>query len=214
MNTTPTWVALVGNPRPASRTAALAAAVLDAVATSTSPTPGTPRALAGLRPSGYGESGNGDVGGADHHVIDLGAWLADHGAPLGAGSAQRYAEPLSQLRNAALAVIATPVYKGSYPGLLMAFLDHIPAGALRGVVAVPVITIGSQAHTLAGDLHLRPLLLELGATIPTATLVVEEAHLTAPTPLIKAWLDHATGPLRQAVQPLSPTATGAHHAQS
>ncbi|GMA86652.1 hypothetical protein GCM10025868_19020 [Angustibacter aerolatus] len=59
-------------------------------------------------------------------------------------------------------VVATPTYKGAYTGLLKSFLDHVGADALAGAVAVPVTTVGGPAHTLAADVHLRPLLLEPG----------------------------------------------------
>ncbi|TDD63979.1 hypothetical protein E1262_29575 [Jiangella aurantiaca] len=35
-------------------------------------------------------------------------------------------------------LLATPTYKARYTGLLKAFLDRLPGGALRGTVAVPV----------------------------------------------------------------------------
>lgn len=166
LSTTGGLLALVGNPRPGSRTAALARFVLDAVADQVG--------LPGAR-----------------EVIDLGELTTSVGPPLGEGSGQRYAEPLAALASARLAIVATPTYKGSYTGLLKAFLDHVPAGALARTVAVPLITVGGPAHTLAADLHLRPLLLELGAVTPTAALVVPEAALADPGPLVQAWLDGA-----------------------
>ena len=171
-------VAVVGNPRPASRTAGLATAVLDAVL-----------ARLGVEAA--------DPPGA---LVDLGALLATAGAPLGEGSADRYAGPLARLHAARLAVVATPIYKGSYTGLLKAFLDHVAGGALRRTVAVPVITVGSPAHSLAADVHLRPLLLELGAVLPTPALVVQEKDLADPGAVIEAWLDVAAVPLRSVVE--------------
>ena len=176
-------VALVGNPRPGSRTAGLATAVLDAV-------------LADL-----GRPGGG-------HPIDLGELLASAGAPLGQGSGERYAEPLARFHAASLAVIATPVYKGSYTGLLKAFLDHVAAGALHRTVAIPVITVGSPTHALAADVHLRPLLVELGAVVPTAALVVAEADLADPAGVIAAWLATAAPALRALLGAGRPVASG------
>jgi FMN reductase len=167
---------VVGNPRPGSRTASAARAVLDAV-------------LADVR-AGTGR----DLGSAE--VVDLAELLATLGAPLGEGSRERYAEPLARLHAARLAVIATPVYKGSYAGLLKAFLDHVAAGALGRTVAVPLITVGSPAHALAADVHLRPLLVELGALVPTAAVVVQEQDLADPGDVIRRWLDGARSTLR------------------
>jgi FMN reductase len=164
-------VALVGNPRPSSRTAALATAVLDAV----------------LAHVGTGSTPD---------LIDLGSLLTTAGSPLGEGSGERYAEPLARLHAARLAVVATPTYKGSYTGLLKSFLDHVAAGALGRTVAIPLITVGSPAHTLAADVHLRPLLVELGAVVPTAALVVQERDLAEPAQVIRGWLAGAGPALR------------------
>ena len=140
----PEVLAVVGNPRPGSRTAALADRVASRLA---------------------------DLRGVTHGTLDL-AELTDRlGAPLGAGSAERWTEPLQSLHRAKVLVVATPIYKGSYTGLLKSFLDHVGGGALHGSVAVPVVTVGSPpVHALAADVHLRPLLVELGASVPTAAL--------------------------------------------
>ena len=66
---------------------------------------------------------------------------------------------------------------------------------------MPVITVGSPAHTLAADVHLRPLLLELGAVTPTAALVVQERDLADPAGVIDAWLDGAEPALRALLAP-------------
>lgn len=164
-------VAVVGNPRASSRTAALAAQLLVAL-------------------------------GADPPtVVDLGGLLPERGAPLGTGAVARYQDALDALHAARVAVVATPIYKGSYSGLLKSFLDLVATGALRGVVAIPVITVGSPAHALAADVHLRPLLVELGASTPTASLVVEERFLADPGPVIGSWLETA-GPVLARSTPL------------
>jgi FMN reductase len=154
------FVALVGNPRRGSRTARLARSLLEAVAD-----------------------------GAPVRVVDLADELEVRGSPFGADAAARWAEPLAAVRSAPpLLLVATPTYKGSYTGLLKSVLDHIGAGELRGTVAIPVITLGGPAHALAADVHLRPLLLELGAVTPTRSLVVTDAELDNPGPAISAWL--------------------------
>ena len=170
-------VALVGNPRPGSRTATLARTVLTAVAALDAP------------------AGPPDL----RTVLDLAALAEELGQPLGADSRQRWAAPLETLTTARLIVVATPTYKGSYTGLLKAFLDHVAAGELRGAVAVPVQTVGSPAHTLAADVHLRPLLLELGASTPTSALVVGEASLDDPSGVVQDWLEHSEPVLRAAL---------------
>lgn len=55
-------------------------------------------------------------------------------------------------------VIATPVFKAAYSGLLKVFLDLLPQYALAGKVVLPLATGGSMAHVLALDYALRPVL--------------------------------------------------------
>jgi FMN reductase len=74
-------------------------------------------------------------------------------------------------------VVGSPVYKASYTGVLKAFCDHISAGQLAGKVAIPLMVGGSLQHCLALDVHLRPLLVELGATCPSPGLYVVETEL-------------------------------------
>jgi FMN reductase len=46
-------------------------------------------------------------------------------------------------------------------------------------------------HALAVELHLRPVLVELGAVTPTRGLFVEESQLALPGAVIDPWLDRA-----------------------
>jgi FMN reductase len=164
-------VVLVGNPRPASRTSALAGALSRAIA--------------------------GAVAAAEPVVLDLADLTEELGPPLGAQSAARWVNPLRVLHAADLIVVATPTYKGSYTGLLKSFLDHVDGGALHPALAIPVTTVGSPAHTLAADVHLRPLLIELGASTPTSALVVGNDQLNDPGPAISAWLERNESILRR-----------------
>ncbi len=61
-------------------------------------------------------------------------------------------------------VVATPVYKASYSGLLKAFLDLLPAGALADKGVLPIATAGSLAHYLMLEYALKPVLSALGAS--------------------------------------------------
>ncbi|QXZ08232.1 NADPH-dependent FMN reductase [Comamonas sp. Y33R10-2] len=60
-------------------------------------------------------------------------------------------------------VIATPVYKAAYSGLLKVFLDVLPQTALKGKLVLPLATGGSPHHMLALDYALRPVLQSLAA---------------------------------------------------
>jgi len=60
-------------------------------------------------------------------------------------------------------VIATPIYKASYTGVLKAFLDLLPQDGLKDKLVLPLATGGSQSHLLALDYALRPVLQALDA---------------------------------------------------
>ncbi len=73
-------------------------------------------------------------------------------------------EPVkTQIENADGIIIATPIYKAAYTGVLKAFLDLLPQKALYGKVILPIATGGTIAHLLAIDYALKPVLTELGA---------------------------------------------------
>lgn len=61
-------------------------------------------------------------------------------------------------------IVATPVYKAAYSGILKAFVDMLPPQALAGKSILPIVTAGSMAHFLALDYALKPVLSTLGAT--------------------------------------------------
>jgi FMN reductase len=60
-------------------------------------------------------------------------------------------------------VVATPIYKASFTGVLKVFLDVLPQEALRGKAVQPIGSAGSLAHVLAIDYGLRAVLVALGA---------------------------------------------------
>lgn len=60
-------------------------------------------------------------------------------------------------------VVATPVYKASYSGLLKTLLDLLPQRALADKVVLPLATGGTLAHMLVLDYALRPVLTSLGS---------------------------------------------------
>jgi len=60
-------------------------------------------------------------------------------------------------------LVATPIYKAAYSGLLKSFLDLLPQDGLRGKTVLPLATGGSTAHLLALDYALKPVLGALGA---------------------------------------------------
>jgi len=70
---------------------------------------------------------------------------------------------IAQVESADALVIATPVYKAAYSGVLKVFLDLLPQTALKGKAVLPLATGGSPHHMLALDYALRPVLQSLGA---------------------------------------------------
>ena len=103
-----------------------------------------------------------------------------------------------------LVVVASPTYKGAYTGLLKLFLDRFSGGTgLRGL-AVPLMLGGSPAHALAPELTLRPVLTELGATVPGRALYLVDRDHEDPA-AYAPWLEIHRPLVRRL---LDPTATG------
>jgi FMN reductase len=107
--------------------------------------------------------------GAPVEVIEVG----ELGAGLLTPGDERTAKAVHLLREAELLVVATPTYKGSYTGVLKVLLDQLPAQALAGKRAVPVVTAGVAPQAAAAEALLRQLLTELGAEVAPGLPVVE-----------------------------------------
>jgi FMN reductase len=78
-------------------------------------------------------------------------------------------------------VIATPVYKASYTGILKAFLDLLPQDGLKDKLVLPLATGGSQSHLLALDYALRPVLQALDARQVFTSIYATSQQLTGVT---------------------------------
>ena len=115
----------------------------------------------------------GAVGRAEIETIEL-AHVADR---LFAWEDEALAALCKRVASSALIVPACPVYKASYTGLLKAFFDRYGSNGLAGVVALPVMLGAAPQHALAVETHFRPLLVELGASVPSRGLYVLEAQL-------------------------------------
>jgi FMN reductase len=142
-----TVAVVVGNPRPQSRTLAAATYVA--------------RELAG-----QGSSWSPDL------VVDLaglGPALLDWADP-------DVTDLVKQVGAADLVVVASPTYKAAYTGLLKLFLDRFAGGTGLSGLAVPLMLGGSPAHSLAPELTLRPVLTEIGGTVPGRGLYVVDAQ--------------------------------------
>jgi FMN reductase len=139
----PTVLAVIGNPRPESRTHGLARSLVSEIASA-----------------------------LDATVLEevdlavLGAAVLDWGDAAAAAAVER-------VLAADVLVLSSPTYKGSYSGLLKAFLDRVGGGALAGAAAIPILLGGAPNHTLAVSVHFAPLLVELGAVVPGGLFVLE-----------------------------------------
>ncbi|KUI39266.1 NADPH-dependent FMN reductase [Mycobacterium sp. GA-2829] len=122
---------------------------------------------------------------ADITVIEL----SDFAAELFDWTSERVAAAKRQVLASDVAVVASPTFKASYTGMLKAFLDHFEAGELRGIFAVPFMTIGSDKHYLAAETQLRPVLVELGATVATESCCISMAQLADLDEVVYGWLE-------------------------
>jgi FMN reductase len=97
-------------------------------------------------------------------------------------------------READALVIASPTYKATYTGLLKLFLDHVGAGELAGVVTWPVMVAAAPQHALAVEVHLKPLLAELGAACVPQGLCLLESELPDLEGRVEQWITGTGAP--------------------
>jgi FMN reductase len=151
-------VVLVGNPKPRSRTLVVAELLADRVAKVTS---------------------------ASH---DLTVDLCNHADSLFRWPDDELAQLSADVAAADIVIVASPTYKASYTGLLKAFLDRYPGGGLTGVTAIPLMTVADPAHSLSVEFTLRPLLVELGASLPTKGMSFLTPAMADAPALVEAWV--------------------------
>jgi len=170
---------VTGNPKPASRTHGAALAVAGALSATlagpvTRVTPAAPGA---------------------HLVVDL----SEHAPSLFDSSAAELSRLTAEVAAADIAIFASPTYKASYTGMLKAFLDRYGSNGLAGTIAVPVMTGGWAGHSLAVEVHLRPVLVELGATIPARGLYITEPEFGELDAAVARWAVTAVPLIRGAL---------------
>jgi FMN reductase len=141
---------LVGNPRSESKTLSAATSLVEKLAVA--------------------------LGGESGPVVDL----ADFGGRVLDYSDADLAVVRTSLTGVDVLVVATPVYKGSYTGLLKSFLDGYGPDALASTLTVPLTIAASPAHSLAGPTHLQPVLDELGALSPAGGIFIPDALSAVP----------------------------------
>lgn len=159
------FVTLVGNPKAQSRTAVVAAAAGRAVI-----------GAAGVR--------------ARQETVDLSALACRLLLPQASALVE---DAVAEVVGADVLLVASPTFKGTYTGLLKVFLDRLGYRALSATVALPVLVMKHPEHALAVDVHLRPLLVELGATVPTPGLTVLEADFGGLDHVLAPWARRVAG---------------------
>ncbi len=151
-------IVLVGNPKPRSRTLAVGELLAGRVA---------------------------ELTGASHdRTVDL----CEHADRLFHWPDDELAQLSADVASAGILIVASPTYKASYTGLLKAFLDRYQTGGLTGVTAVPLMTVADPAHSLSVDFTLRPLLVELGASVPTKGMSFLTPAMDDAPALVDAWV--------------------------
>jgi len=116
-------------------------------------------------------------------VVDLGAGLLGWGDP-------KVAAAKETVKSADFLVIASPTFKATYTGLLKLFLDQFGAGELGQIPTFPLMLGGSPAHALAPELTLRPVLVEIGASVPAPSLYLLDSDYET-SPDLDGWLQIA-----------------------
>ena len=114
--------------------------------------------------------------------------LADIGSDLFGWGDPAVAAVKAAVLSSDVLVVASPVYKASFTGLLKAFLDQFGHDELAAMATVPVMIGGGAAHTLAVEQQLRPVLIEIGASCPTRGLFVQDDQLDTLDDQLAAWL--------------------------
>lgn len=127
---------------------------------------------------------------ARRHAVDLDLFdLVDIGPGIGAFSRSKLPqigqEALSAIEGADALIIASPVYKGSYVGLLKHLIDFIDPLALVGKPVLIGATGGGHRHALVVEHQLRPLFGFFSAlSTPTAVYAADadfsDGALSAP----------------------------------
>lgn len=152
---------VVGNPKANSRTRAVAESVARIVLDRAGADPGTVS------------------------VIELSALSGD----LFSWGDPAVAQAKATVLGSDLLVIASPVYKASFTGLLKAFLDQFGRDELAALATVPVMVGAAPLHSLAVETQLRPVLVEIGASCPTRGLYILETDVETVAEDQDGWLD-------------------------
>lgn len=145
----PLIIGLAGSPSIPSRTRLIVRAVLDRIGGQT---------------------------GAEVRLIDLAELVPGLGIRSRAEASATVEAALRSIETADLLIVGSPVYKGSYPGLLKHFIDLLNYPCCLGTPVGLLATGGSDRHALVVEYQLRPLFAFFGAkTLATAVFIPDKA---------------------------------------
>lgn len=154
-----TVVGLSGSPSSPSRTRLIVQAVMDRIA-----------AQAGVQ----------------SRLIDLAELVPDLGIGTRAEASARVEDALQAIEGASLLLVGSPVYKGSYTGLLKHLIDLVNYPALLGTPVGLLACGGSDRHALVIEHQLRPLFAFFGAkTLATGVFMTDKT-------IQNGWVDEAS----------------------
>ena len=146
---------------------------------------GEQRGLGHLEDQGGGRGPLELAGGG--HLIDLIELPAD--ALLGRSPSAALGRRRGRRPTASVLVLATPIYRATDNGTMKAFLDRFGSNGLDRdgrLRSCHDRRLGRVIY-LALEVHLRPVLVELGATVPARGLYVTEPELAAVDAAIARW---------------------------
>lgn len=113
--------------------------------------------------------------------------IADLGSGLLAAGDDLVRAARDAVSGARVLVVATPVLKAGYAGVLKVFLDGLGPTALESTIAVPVVLAESSADGAKAEVQLRIVLEATGALLPVPSFVLEEHHLDHLPQYVNAW---------------------------
>lgn len=97
---------------------------------------------------------------------------------------------IEKFKDADALIIGTPMYRGSYTGMLKNVFDILPNDALMGKPVGLIATGGSDHHYLALEQELRPLLIFFYAFVIPGTVYINNKQVTNEPFTIRESLDH------------------------
>ncbi len=122
-----------------------------------------------------------------HDVVD--ATLTGFASP-------RLQDVLDKVTAADGLIVATPIYKASYPGMFKSFFDVMETDAVIGKPVLLAATAGTARHSLAIDHTLRPLFAYMQAlVVPTGVFASAHDWGAEGAPALELRIDRAAGEL-------------------